>query len=118
MKPLLAVALLTASVFASGVAFAAKPDLDAGKTTAAVCQACHGTDGNAEIDPQYPRLAGQYADYLIRALREYKSGGRNNPIMQGFVASLSDADIVNVASYFSSLPDGKLTDLTGRMQGD
>lgn len=87
-----------------------------GKTKAAACFACHGTDGNA-VDPQYPRLAGQYNLYLQQALHEYKDGRRNNPIMKGFVATLSDQDIEDVASYFSSLPT-KLSTLDGHIQGD
>jgi cytochrome c553 len=87
-----------------------------GKTKAATCFACHGTDGNG-IDPQYPRLAGQYTMYLQQALHEYKDGRRNNPIMKGFVATLSDQDIKDVATYFSSLPS-KLDTLNGHIQGD
>lgn len=101
----------TTSAFATG-------DVEAGKAKAAVCAACHGTDGNAEIDPQYPRLAGQYQDYLARALHEYKNGDRTNPIMAGFAATLSEEDIETVSAYFSSLPGSKLTDLHGRVQGD
>jgi cytochrome c553 len=65
------------------------------------CQACHGTDGNS-ADPQYPRLAGQYADYLVRALLDYKSGARNNAIMSGFAAGLSEQDMKNLAAWFAS----------------
>ena len=79
-------------------------DIDAGKAKSVTCQACHGADGAAKIDPQYPRLAGQYRDYLARALHEYKSGSRDNPIMAGFVATLSDEDIADLAAYFASLP--------------
>ena len=61
-------------------------DADAGKAKAAACAACHGADGNAGIDPQYPRLAGQYHDYIAKALHEYKSGDRKNPIMAGFAS--------------------------------
>ncbi|MBD8873583.1 cytochrome c [Rhodanobacter sp. DHB23] len=87
-----------------------------GKTKAAACFACHGADGNA-VDPQYPRLAGQYNLYLQQVLHEYKDGGRNNPIMKGMVATLSDQDIEDVAAYFSSLPT-KLDTLQGHIQGD
>ena len=65
------------------------------------CQACHGADGNG-TDPQYPRLAGQYADYLVRALSDYKSGARSNPIMSGFAAGLSEQDMENLAAWFAS----------------
>jgi len=87
-----------------------------GKTKAAVCFACHGADGNA-VDPQYPRLAGQYNEYLQQILHEYKDGRRNNPIMKGMVATLSDQDIEDISAYFSSLPT-KLDTLKGHIQGD
>ncbi len=90
-----AVAVTSATGFAGG-------DPSAGKEIAAkTCQTCHGADGNS-TDPQYPRLAGQYADYLERALEEYQTGKRTNPIMTGFAAGLSEHDIKNVAAWFSS----------------
>ncbi|HEY0179605.1 MAG TPA: cytochrome c [Dokdonella sp.] len=115
MKRLIVSLSITTLALAAGTA-SAKGDIEAGKAKAVVCQACHGADGNA-VDPQYPRLAGQYHDYLERALHEYKTGERKNPIMAGFVTTLSDQDIENLAAYFSSLPS-KLTDLHGRVQGD
>lgn len=96
-------------------AIAAPPiDMEAAKALAQTCQACHGADGNSAA-PIYPRLAGQYADYLARALHEYRDGGRINPIMAVYVEKLSDQDINNLAAYFSAMP-GKLDDLHGRMQ--
>jgi cytochrome c553 len=65
------------------------------------CQACHGLDGNSS-DPQYPRLAGQYADYMVHALSGYKSGERKNPIMSGFAAGLSEQDMKDVAAWYYS----------------
>lgn len=100
----------------SSVAASAAGSIEQGKTKAATCFACHGADGNA-VDPQYPRLAGQYNLYLQQALHEYKSGQRNNAIMKGFAATLSEQDIADVAAYFSSLP-GKLATLQGHIQGD
>ena len=88
----------------------------AGKTKAATCFACHGEDGNA-VDPQYPRLAGQYNLYLQHVLHEYKDGQRDNPIMKGMAATLSDQDIEDVSAYFSSLPT-KLDTLKGHISGD
>ncbi len=66
-----------------------------------VCAACHGADGNS-TDVNNPRLAGQHADYIAKALRDYKSGDRVNPIMKGFAAALSKQDIENLAAHFSS----------------
>ncbi|MEO8857981.1 MAG: cytochrome c [Burkholderiaceae bacterium] len=87
-----------------------------GKLKAGTCFACHGVDGNS-VDPQYPRLAGQYNLYLQRVLHEYKNGERDNPIMKGMVATLSDQDIEDVAAYFSGLPS-KLDTLNGHVGGD
>jgi len=69
---------------------------------ASLCTSCHGQDGVA-IAPIYPSLAGQHEDYLVRAISEYQKGGRKNPIMKGFAASLKDPDIAIIAGYFSSL---------------
>lgn len=75
-------------------------DPAAGKEKSAACAACHGADGNAPT-PTFPSLAGQYEDYLVQALHEYKSGKRSNPIMAGQVAALSDEDIENLAAYYA-----------------
>ncbi len=90
----------------SSIAFAAQAaDVAAGKAKAeTVCAACHGKDGNTPIDPSYPKLAGQYRDYLERALLDYKSGARKNAIMAGQSQPLSRADIENLAAYYASLP--------------
>ena len=67
------------------------------------CAACHGKDFVTGLDPTYPRLAGQYQDYLEKVLRDYKSGARKNPIMNGIAKPLSRDEIKNVAAYLSSL---------------
>jgi cytochrome c553 len=91
------------AVFVAGNVAAA--DLEAGKKKVQeVCAACHGIDGAAPIMPEYPKLSGQYPDYLQKALRDYKSGLRKNPIMAGFAQGLTDKDIENVAAYFSTQP--------------
>jgi cytochrome c553 len=88
--------------------FAGKPLVPTGKApgsvpqAATLCVSCHGQDGVA-IAPIYPSLAGQHEDYLVRALDEYRRGGRKNPIMKGFVATLKDQDIAVIARYFSRL---------------
>jgi cytochrome c553 len=68
---------------------------------AQTCVACHGTDGIG-ITPQYPTLAGQHADYLERALTDYKKGGRKNAIMGGFAGQLSARDIKSIAAYYAA----------------
>lgn len=77
-------------------------DIEAGKAKTATCVGCHGADGNS-VNPEWPSLAGQHAKYLEKQLREYKSGVRQNAIMAGMAAILSDEDIVNVAAYYESL---------------
>ena len=67
---------------------------------AATCVACHGADGNS-TQAMFPHLAGQYANYLEQALREYRSGARKNPVMGAQAAALSDADIRELAAYYS-----------------
>lgn len=92
-----AVALaLSGTLHASG-------DAERGKEKAAqVCAACHGAQGNKPTDPSQPILAGQYYDYLVHALTDYKLGRRNNPIMKGFAGQLSKQDIEDLAAWFAS----------------
>jgi cytochrome c553 len=67
---------------------------------AQLCTSCHGANG-VGITPQYPTLAGQHPDYIVRALQEYKKGGRKNPIMAGMAAQVKDEDMDIIAEYFS-----------------
>jgi cytochrome c553 len=67
---------------------------------AQLCTSCHGANG-VGITPQYPTLAGQHPDYIVRALEEYKKGGRKNPIMAGMAATVKDEDMAIIADYFS-----------------
>jgi cytochrome c553 len=67
---------------------------------AQLCVACHGKDG-VGISGAYPTLAGQHADYLLRALQEYQRGDRKNAVMATFVTSLSQADLELIAEYYS-----------------
>lgn len=68
------------------------------------CAACHGKDFVSGVDPGYPKLAGQYADYLQRSLRDYQTGARKNPIMMGIAKPLTREDIRNLSAYLSRLP--------------
>ena len=76
---------------------------------AIVCTSCHGQNGIG-ITPMYPSLAGQHASYLARAIQEYQTGYRKNPIMNGMVAALKPADIAVIVDYFSSLKPGLHTE--------
>lgn len=97
------IATLTALVVIMPVAALADGDAAAGKTKATPCAACHGADGKG-IAPNYPVLAGQHADYMAHALRQYRDGERTNAIMAGFAATLTDQDIEDLAAWFASLP--------------
>lgn len=91
-----------ATMLAASPAAAFKGDAAKGKTIAAsVCVACHGPEGNTPI-PTNPNLAGQHPEYLTKQLQNYKSGERKNPIMAGMVAALSDADMRDLAAYYSA----------------
>ncbi|KAB7779795.1 cytochrome c [Xanthomonas sp. LMG 12460] len=83
-----------------------------GKATGQSCIDCHGANGNAPIDPTYPKLGGQYGDYLAHALQAYRGGTRTHPLMSPQAAQLSDQDIADLAAYFGSR-SSQLRDLHG-----
>ena len=83
-----------------------------GKATGQSCIDCHGKEGNAPIDPSYPRLAGQYADYIAHSIQNYRDGQREHALMSGQAITLTDQQIADLAAYFSSRP-GQLRDLHG-----
>jgi cytochrome c553 len=99
MKSLLFIALMAT---ASQLAYAGG-NAGAGAEKSKPCVACHGADFNTPISPDIPRLAGQHADYLARALTDYKTGARKNPVMGGQTAALSARDIQDIAVYLNSL---------------
>jgi cytochrome c553 len=93
-------AILALSV---SISVEARGNAEAGKQRAAqVCVACHGADGNKPSAADQPVLAGQYPDYIVKALRDYKSGKRKNPIMTGFASGLTVQDMEDLAAWFSS----------------
>ena len=83
---------------ASAPAFAS--DAAAGKQKSQPCAACHGPDGNS-IAPDFPRLAGQYYDYLLHSMTSYKNGTRKNPIMAPQVEKLTQRDLEDLAAFYS-----------------
>ena len=94
--------LLIAALLALALpAAAASGDADVGRKKSTPCAACHGPNG-VSPSPDFPNIAGQYADYLQTALTHYKNGKRKNPIMQGQVANLSPKDIMDLAAYYAS----------------
>jgi cytochrome c553 len=90
-----------AALSAATPVWSAGGDAAAGQTKAAVCAACHSVDGNS-VDPQYPKIAGQHADYIAQQLALFKSGKRMNPIMLGITATLTEQDMADLAAYFAT----------------
>ena len=78
------------------------------KSDVELCQGCHGETGVNAIS-SYPKLTGQYADYILKQLRNFKSGERQHPVMNGMAENVSDADMTDIAAYFAS---------NEKMQGD
>jgi cytochrome c553 len=76
-------------------------DAQAGKAKSATCAGCHGAKGEG-MAPN-PALAGKSESQLLQAMRDYKSGKRDNAIMKGLVAALSDQDMENLTAYYASL---------------
>ena len=83
-----------------------------GKATGQSCIDCHGADGNNPLDDSYPKLGGQYYDYLEHALQQYRSGAREHALMSQQARDLSDQQIADLAVYFGSRPS-QLRDLHG-----
>ncbi len=102
MKKLIAAAFALVSLSAANAAVNMPAGvLAAGKTASTVCAACHGADGNS-ASPTFPRLAGQNPKYIYKQLMDFKSGARQNAIMAGQVANLTEQQMANLAVYFAS----------------
>jgi cytochrome c553 len=80
--------------------------------TGQACVDCHGQGGNAPIDPSYPKLGGQYYDYIAHSLQMYRAGDRENALMASQAKTLTDQQISDVAAYFSTQP-AHVRDLSG-----
>ena len=100
-KLLLSAAVIVSGFAASNAVFAAG-DAQAGKDKSLVCSACHGAQGISLI-PLNPNLAGQVPGYIAAQLAVFKSGERNNIIMAGQVAALTDQDMADIDAYYASL---------------
>ncbi|GAB2617873.1 c-type cytochrome [Novilysobacter erysipheiresistens] len=83
-----------------------------GEATGQSCIDCHGANGNAPIDPTYPKLGNQYADYLAHALQEYRNGNREHALMSSQAKTLTDQQIADLSVWFSSR-EGELVTLHG-----
>jgi len=93
-------AIASSLVFFSLHAFA-QGDAAAGQGKSAICAACHGVDGNSVV-PNWPKLAGQHQEYLIRQTHLIKDGARPVPEMMGITPGLSDQDILDITAYFTA----------------
>ena len=100
MKKLVSLATACVLVAAAGNAFAAG-SAAAGKAKSATCAACHGVDGNSAA-PNFPKLAGLDAGYIVKQLSEFKAGTRKDPMMSGMAMPLSKKDMENLGAYFAS----------------
>lgn len=79
--------------------------------TGQACVDCHGAGGNAPIDPTYPKLGGQYHDYIAHSLQLYRDGDRKNALMASQATDLTDQQIADLAAYFGAQPN-QLRDLS------
>ena len=91
-------AVVSLSVYSTAMA----GDAAAGKAKSESCVSCHGMNGRS-TNPNNPNLAGQKKNYLIKAMKDYKEGKRQDPMMSSMVSALSDEDIENIAEFYSSV---------------
>jgi cytochrome c553 len=94
--------ILSALTLAASANVAFAGDAAAGKTKAATCGGCHGANGISAV-PTYPNLAGQKEAYIVKQVKAFKDGSRKDPTMNAMSAPLSDADIADIAAYYSGL---------------
>jgi len=102
----LAAAMLLPAIAAAQAA-APVGDPQKGAQKVQMCQGCHGSVGWRTAYPEVykvPKIAGQHPAYIIAALKEYKSGSRSHPSMKAIAASLSDADMADIAAYYNQAP--------------
>lgn len=92
--------LLFSMLMIAGPALAA--DAAAGKSKSATCTACHGAEG-VSVNPMWPNLAGQKEMYLVKQMKDFRDGKRNDPVMAPMAKGLSDDDIANLAAYYAGL---------------
>jgi cytochrome c553 len=99
---------LPAGNIAAGEKLAATKNAKTGQS----CVDCHGAEGNAPIDASYPKLAGQYGDYIAHSLQAYRDGKREHALMSSQATDLTDQQVADLGAYFGSRT-GTLRDLHG-----
>jgi cytochrome c553 len=106
-RPLLVCAALVSTLLASSANAAGDPV--AGRDKSSMCEGCHGIKGWRTAYPvtySVPKLGGQHQDYIVAALKEYKSGDRSFATMRAIAATLSEQDIEDLAAYYASSYSG------------
>ena len=101
-------ALLAGGFCLAAAAQAAEGSAAAGKEKNAMCVGCHGIQGYRTAFPEVysvPKLGGQHAGYIVKALQAYKSGNRSHPTMRAIAAGLSEQDMADLAAYYASPAD-------------
>ncbi len=101
MKKVLMLVLSGLAISVAASAWAEGGNAEAGKTKSATCAACHGADGNS-VNPEWPKLAGQHPNYLLKQLMNFKNDERVNPSMSPMAKPLSDQDMADLAAYYAS----------------
>jgi cytochrome c553 len=97
--------ILASTLVAGGGALAAEGNPASGKGKTSMCAGCHGIGGYKTVFPevyQVPKLGGQHAAYLVKALQDYKAGNRGHATMRAIAAGLSDQDMADLAAYYAS----------------
>ena len=109
MNPLKAISLSTAVALAAGIGSAVAADdavLDGAQLfQTKVCLSCHGADARTPIQPLYPKIAGQNADYTFNQLRDIKSGARSSGqavVMKGIMAAVTEEEMRAIADWLST----------------
>jgi cytochrome c553 len=96
---------IAAAMLAAGAAAYAEGDAAAGKQKIIMCAGCHGIPGYKTAFPSVynvPKLGGQHAGYIVKALQGYKAGERSHPTMRAIAADLSDQDMADLAAYYAA----------------
>jgi len=96
------IALVVAACALAGNVLAAG-NAEAGKAKTVACGACHGADGNS-LAPTFPKLAGQHESYLLKQLKDIKSGARSVPTMAGQLDAMSEQDLADMAAFYAVQP--------------
>jgi cytochrome c553 len=107
MKHLASVCATAAAFVCGGMLQAAEGDPAAGKEKTGMCAGCHGIGGYRTAFPEVysvPKLGGQHAAYIVKALQAYKAGERSHPTMKAIAAGLSDKDMADLAAYYAVDP--------------